>query len=120
MRKWIVLMAMVLGLSFAALAEENAAGTWKASIDTPNGAMESTFVIRLDGNKVTGSITSGMMGTQQISDGKLDGDKISFSITTDFGAISYAGTVKGDDMKLTLTAGGGQFTFDITAHRAKS
>ena len=103
----------------AALGQENAAGTWKATMETPNGAAENTFVLAVDGAKVTGSI-SGMMGTVPITDGKLDGDKISFSINTDFGTISYSGTVKGDEMKLTLSAGGGQFTFDLVAHRAKA
>lgn len=103
----------------AALGQENAAGTWKATMETPNGSAENTFVLAVDGAKVTGSI-SGMMGTVQIADGKLDGDKISFSINTDFGTISYSGTIKGDEMKLTLSAGGGQFTFDLVAHRAKA
>jgi hypothetical protein len=119
MRKALVLILAVCGLAFMAMAAEDAAGTWKATLDTPNGPAENTFVLKVDGSTVTGTISSAMMGEQKISAGKIDGDKISFSITSDFGVIAYAGTIKGDDMKLTLTVGDGQFTLDLTAKRQK-
>jgi hypothetical protein len=119
MRKWILLFVAVLGLTFSAFGDEGAAGTWKGTLETPNGAQENTFVLKVDGDKLTGSITSAM-GTIDISDGKVDGDKVSFAINTDFGVISYSGTVQGDEMKLTLSAGEGQFTLNFVAHRAKS
>ena len=119
MRKWILLFVAVLGLTLSAFGDEMVAGTWKGTLETPNGAQENTFVLKVDGEKLTGSITS-QMGTMEISDGKVDGDKVSFAISTDFGLINYSGAVKGDEMKLTLSAGGGQFTLDFVAHRAKS
>jgi hypothetical protein len=119
MRKWILLFMAALALTFSAFGDEMVAGTWKGTLETPNGAQENTFVLKVDGEKLTGSVT-GMMGTVDISDGKVDGDKVSFAISTDFGLIKYSGAVKGDDMKLTLSAGDGQFTLDFVAHRAKS
>jgi hypothetical protein len=119
MRKVVLILTVMLGLGFAAFGAEQATGTWKATIDTPNGSQDNTFVLKEDSGKVTGTVGGGMLGTQQLSDGKLDGDKISFSITTDFGVITYKGTIKGDDMNLTLTVGDGQFTVDLVAHRAK-
>lgn len=115
----MLLLTIIMGLSVSVWAAEDAAGTWKATMQGPNGAQESTFVLKSEGGKVTGSITA-MMGTVQITDGKLDGDKISFSISTDFGVMKYSGTIAGDDMKLTLSAGDGQFTLDFVAHRAKA
>jgi hypothetical protein len=120
MKKLIVLMTALLAFSFVALAAEDATGNWKATIDTPNGSQTQTFALKMDGGKVTGTIGSEMLGNTQIADGKMDGDKISFSITTDFGVIHYAGTVSGDTMKLTITVGDGQFTFDISAARVKA
>ena len=120
MKQALVILIALLGLSFMSLAAEDATGTWKASFETPNGSQVNTFVLKMDGTQVTGTISSDMMGTQQISDGKMDGEKISFSMTTGFGLIHYSGTVKGDTMKLTLTVGDGQFTLDVAATRVKT
>ena len=61
MKRFLVTIALVFGLSFMALAAEDANGTWKATLTTPNGAMTNTFVLKIDGDKVTGSISSDMM-----------------------------------------------------------
>ncbi len=42
----------------------------------------NTFVLKAEGDKVTGTIVSDMMGTQQITEGKLAGDKITFAVTS--------------------------------------
>ncbi len=120
MKKLLIMLTVALAFCFSAMAAEDANGTWKATLDTPQGQMENTFVIKVDAGKVTGTISSAMMGSQAITNGAVDGDKIKFSLTTDFGEISYSGTVKGDEMKLTLSAGGGQFTLDMTAKRVKT
>jgi hypothetical protein len=120
MKQLIVILTALLAFSFAALAAEDATGNWKATIDTPNGSQVQTFALKMDGGKVTGTIGSEMLGSMQIAEGRMDGDKISFSITSDYGVIRYAGTVSGDTMKLTITVGDGQFTFDITAARVRT
>ncbi len=103
MRKLIFLLAALSVAAFAA----DVTGNWKASIETPNGAMEFTYVLKADGNTVTGTMQS-QMGEMKLDEGKLDGDKISFSITVEnFGKISYAGTVKDDEMTLNMTFAGG-------------
>lgn len=117
MWKWILLIALTLGgASVIAGGGQDATGTWKAIVQGRNGPQESTFVLKVEGGKVTGSL-NGMRGSRPISDGKIEGDRISFSINTDFGVIRYSGVVKGDEMKMTLTAGEGQFTLDFEAHR---
>lgn len=120
MKKLIVLLTLVLGLSFMAFAAEDAAGTWKGTLETPNGAITNTFVLKVEDGKLTGTIANDMMGSSPISDGKIDGDKISFTQPSDFGALVYSGTIKGDTMTLTLVVGGGQFTLNITATRVKA
>src|ERR1019366_2437871 len=53
---WI--LALMAVCSLAALAAD-ASGTWKASLETPNGTMENTFTLKVDGDKLTGTVTMG-------------------------------------------------------------
>lgn len=115
-----LVLAMIMAFAGVASAAD-VAGTWKASIETPNGTMESTFVLKVDGAKLTGTVAS-QMGETAISDGKVDGDKVSFAVSRDFNGqtfkITYDGSVKGNEMKLTLHFPGRDEGFDITAKRA--
>jgi hypothetical protein len=111
---------LLLALAWIATAAD-VAGTWKASVETPNGTMESTFVFKVDGAKLTGTVAS-QMGETAISEGKIDGDKISFAVSREFNGnafkITYDGSVKGNEMKLTLHFPGRDEGFDITAKKA--
>lgn len=106
MRGLLFLLAALAMVAFA--ADVDVTGNWKASVETPNGSMDLTYVLKSTGNVVTGTIQS-QMGEMKIDDGgKIDGDKISFSVTIEnIGKISYSGTVKGDEMTLNFTFGGG-------------
>ena len=120
MRKLIFLLAVFSLAAFAA----DVTGNWKASLDTPNGAMAFTYVLKSDGNAVTGVIQS-EMGDMKIDEGKLDGDNISFSVTVEnMGKMTYKGTVKGDEMTLTMSFPGAPADMPamppITAKRVKS
>jgi len=99
------------------------AGTWKASIETPNGTIETTFVFKVDGDKLTGTATSAQMGESAIADGKVDGDNISFAIKRDTPngefVLNYKGKVAGDEIKMTISIPAMDRSFDMTAKRAK-
>ena len=97
-------------------------GSWKATAEGPNGSMERTFVFKVDGNKLTGETTSTMIGKSTITDGKVDGDNLSFTITAKIQdnelKISYKGKVSGDEIHLTSEiAGGGGQSFDWKGKR---
>jgi hypothetical protein len=113
----------LFALTFAAFAAEDPAGTWKATMDTPMGAAESTIVLKIDGNKLIGTVSGGPgpgpQQPQEIAEGKFSGNKITFSVKSDFGIQTYSGTIKGDEMKLTMSVGDGQFTLDLVAKRDK-
>src|SRR5580692_3654291 len=95
------LIVLFVAIAAAALASD-INGTWKATADGPNGAMERTFVFKVEGNKVTGETTSSMMGKSTITDGKIDGDSITFTITGKFGdnemKIDYKGKIKDSEI----------------------
>jgi hypothetical protein len=137
-RKFIVLTNAVLlsaGLSLALAAVQDPqtppaakpadkpttiAGKWNGSVDPGNGPTGFVLELKLDGKKVTGSLT-GDYGTSAV-DGEFVDDKLTFSITvtTPDGAftVAFTGTLKDD--AITGTADLGQMgSFPFKAERAK-
>ena len=102
----------VLAISVCAWAAD-ISGNWKATAEGPNGTMERTFTFKVDGNKVTGETTSSMLGKSTITDGRIEGDTVTFSIKANFGdnemKLDYKGKISGDQIKFTSTAGGQSF-----------
>ena len=56
-------------------------GTYKVTANTPMGKMESTLILKTDGDSLSGSMSSSMMGTIEFSDGKVDGNSFTFDMT---------------------------------------
>jgi hypothetical protein len=118
MRK-LVLLVMVVALAASAA---DISGTWKGSIETPGGSFDNTFVLKAEGTKLTGTLQGGPGGEMKIDEGKVEGDKVSFSITMEFGKLTYAGTFTADDMKLkvSMSGGGGDMPpMELNCKRAK-
>src|SRR5579872_323445 len=105
------IFALTALCAIAALAAD-ISGTWKGTAEGgPNGALERTFVFKVDGTKLTGETTSQMLGKSTIADGKIDGDNISFSISATMQGnelkLTYKGKVSGDGIELTSEISGG-------------
>jgi len=95
-------------------------GKWKGSIDTPMGPIEVGFTFKADGVALTGT-TTGPDGMEvKITNGKIEGDKISFDVAIDFGGmpftINYSGVVKGADLALKAEVFG--MPLEIAAKKA--
>ena len=64
-----------------------------------------------DRGQITGTVSS-PRGEQQISEGKIDGDAISFTVVVEFNGnqmkFLYKGKVAGDEIKFTREREGGQ------------
>jgi hypothetical protein len=111
----VALLALVMG---AVAMAEDVTGVWKASMQGPDGqSMELTFNLKADGAKVTGTVTT-PMGEMPISEGKVDGDKIEFTVETDQFKVVHKGTFAGDTMKLAVDMGGQKM--EMTAKRPAS
>ncbi len=85
-----------------------AAGKWLIK----DGDNEIKLELKVKGSILTGTIENPQMpGAIEIKDGKIEGDKISFSYVRQMGGqdmkISWTGTFSGDEMKLKRDAGGG-------------
>ncbi|MEO8309077.1 MAG: hypothetical protein ABI616_13680 [Pseudomonadota bacterium] len=79
-------------------------GKWAGSIDSPQGAMVVSYAFKSAGNTFSGT-TAAPDGTElAIKDGKIDGNKITFTVTLDFGqgptTFAYTGEVSATDLKL--------------------
>jgi hypothetical protein len=66
--------------------------------------------LKADGDKLTGTVTS-PRGDSDITDGKIDGDNISFKVVREFNGnqmtSSYKGKVDGDTIHFSVTMEGG-------------
>lgn len=110
--------ATVLGVLLAASAfAADVTGQWKASAPGPDGqTMELVFTLKAEAATFTGSVNS-PMGEMPISNGKLEGDAISFDVEANGMKITHKGTVSGDTMKLKVEFGGAMPPMDMTATR---
>ena len=113
----IVLFAVMAAGLFAA----DVNGKWVGDVDTPGGQMSVTFSFKLDGDKVTGTLT-GPQGDIEISDGKMDGDTLQFGFSVDAGgqqlAFKCTGKLAGDDQLKISMNGGGDMNFEVNAKRS--
>jgi hypothetical protein len=104
----------VLAFVFFALASVSAMaadfnGKWTANVETPMGSQSITFNFHVDGTKLTGTVTT-PRGESEISDGKIDGDALSFAQVLNFNGnefkIAYSGKSDGTDaIKFTRQMG---------------
>jgi hypothetical protein len=125
MTKRIVFLSACFVLMAASLAwAADVTGKWTAQVPGRGGqTRETTFNFKAEGSKLTGTV-SGMQGDNPISDGKIEGDNISFTVAVSFGGndikFLYKGKVAGDEIKFTRTReGSDQPPQEFTAKRVK-
>jgi len=115
-------LLLLIAVCALALSAADISGNWKATAEGPNGSMERTFVFKVDGSKLTGETTSSMLGKSTITDGKVDGDDVTFTITVNFGGnemkLNYKGKVSGNEIKFTVESPAGGQTIEWLAKRA--
>jgi hypothetical protein len=122
-RTTVKLLLTLLAVFAFAAAGADISGNWKGSAETPNGTIERTFTFKVDGGKVTGETTSQFLGKSAITDGKLEGDNLTFSITVNFQGnemkVNYKGKVNpaGTEIKFTAESQGGEFTVEYIAKK---
>ena len=103
-------LTALLGIFALCASAADVTGKWMAQIPGRQGNQDVTFNLKQEGSTVTGTMGTGR-GDQQISDGKVDGDNISFAVNLEFNGNkitqNYKGTVSGSEMKLTREGGRG-------------
>jgi len=112
-----ILTLATAALSFAA----DINGKWTGELTGPNGAMQLSMDFKADGETLTGKITT-QMGDQEIKEGKIKGDELSWSTVFEREGNSVKilnkAKVSGSEMKVTVTIEGRDFTMEYTAKKA--
>jgi hypothetical protein len=108
MLKKIALAVMFLALGTVSALAADFNGKWTGDVTSPRGTQTLTFDFKVDGAKLTGTITT-PRGPGDITNGKVDGDNISFEQVMNFNGnefkITYTGKADGDTIKFTRQMG---------------
>jgi hypothetical protein len=110
-KKLILPAVLLLGISGAALAAD-INGKWTAEVQGRNGTVTETLVLNASGSSLTGSFTGARGGAVDISDGAIDGNKVSFKVVREFNGNQFAQQYKGTlsdsgELDLSVSMGGG-------------
>jgi len=128
-------MAMLFAGLVVSGASGDVSGTWK-TVPKPESPLmktvyEPTFEFTVEGDKLTGTArVDGWPGNGIISDGKVEGDRITFTLTHDrtyttngktfYATYRCAGTVHGDELDLTMISPNqGLGEFDMKGTRVR-
>ena len=117
-----VVLAVLILCGLVCVYAADISGKWTAEFDSQVGLQKYTYEFTVDGTSFTGKASANIDGADmeaEIVDGKIDGDKISFTENLEYTGmpltITYTGTVSGDEMNLSRdVAGQGGETFTAT------
>jgi autotransporter translocation and assembly factor TamB len=116
----LVFSAIVMLACVTAASATDLNGRWKGDMKTPNGdSLEINFNFQVSGEKLTGTVAN-TYGEEQITEGTVKGEAISFIILAGGGQfkITYKGKVVGEDLKFNVTIGD-MGEGELTAKRVK-
>ncbi|HEV2134057.1 MAG TPA: hypothetical protein VGR47_07320 [Terracidiphilus sp.] len=116
------MVAMALTVTTARAADVT--GSWTGDVAAPDGSnFQLTFNLKQDGDKLTGTVLGPQGDAMDISNGKVDGNKISFDVSFNGMTINHEGTVNdaGDEIEMTTKSDSGDFPGGkMTLKRAKA
>lgn len=84
------------------------AGTYDVTIKTPMGDQKGTLTVDANGDSFTGSVSSAMMGSMEITDGKVAGNRITWTMDMKVPmpmTLEGEATVDGDAISGAVKAG---------------
>ena len=117
-RRTALCATFLIVLSSLSAFAADVTGTWTAKTSDPNASL-LTFVFKQEGAKLTGTVAT-PTETTNISNGKVNGDKISFAGTMSVATFTYEGTIAGDEIKVTVKSDNSEFPGgELTLNRSK-
>lgn len=91
-------------------------GKWKTTIQTNNGPFTFYADFQVKGEVITGKLYN-EMGTVEIYNGKINGDKFEYKFQLDYNELKHV--CKLVDGKLKITSSGSDNDFEFTMVRVK-
>ncbi len=122
----VLLTTAVLTMDAAPVSAQNLAGVWEITRETGRGTIVQTLTLTVEGSTVTGNLAfefggggggGGGGGPQSfpVSDGTVNGNQFSFTVTLNFQGQSieqmYSGTIDGETLTGTIRGGRGDQPF---------
>jgi len=124
MKKLAILTMILCAVSFAAAAA-GVDGKWISESKRGDNTIQQTLTLKSDGGSLTGTVETSFNGNSRSTDiknGKVDGNKFSFSMVQRGKqgevTVTWEGTVNGDEMNGTQKREGGDQSRPFTAKLA--
>lgn len=98
-------IALVMAFTTASALAADLTGDWAGDLNTGGGVYPLIYHLKQDGAKLTGNIEGAGGEAIVINDGKIDGDKITFSVQYNGSTISHTGAINADAIKMATNGG---------------
>lgn len=99
MKTILLFCSLLFGLILTTAAQTSIdiTGTWIVQVETDMGSGTPTFVLKQEGEKITGTYT-GTFGTSEVT-GTLKGEVLHLEISIDGNTLRYDGTASATELK---------------------
>jgi hypothetical protein len=121
MKKYFVVLTVLLAITSLVLLAADIDGTWTAETQGKGGPVTQKLVLKADGKVLKGNYDNGR-GAADIAEGMVEGNNFSFKVNRDFGGKQVTQEMKGvvnSKTELKLTTQGKQGPQDITFKKAQ-
>jgi len=113
-RRILFATAVICAIFCCVALAADVSGNWSGTMQMGDQSFPLTYAFKQDGEKLTGTVTGPQGAPLTLNDGKIAGDKLSFSVQVDMGgnATKFVseGVIKGEEIVLTTKMeGGGDF-----------
>src|SRR5579875_767125 len=102
----VTLFLLAAGFSVSGMQGSAVDGRWQGALMTASGPVTVTYNLKVKGQTLTGTGET-PAGSQTVTEGKVDRNKISFKTEINGHVIEHQGTINGDTMQLKNLGPGG-------------